>query len=113
MSHALTWRAALNQSILELIARVIRWCEPPQGAKGDGPRHPLAETVRVLATLQRFLREGTQGRFIYVVSEPIPPRSQAFILSSEIEDDQLLPPASEETREMAHAGTNHRHGRRL
>jgi len=39
----------LNESILELIARVIEWCEPP---RADGPGHPPAETVRVLATLR-------------------------------------------------------------
>jgi hypothetical protein len=49
--------AALNESILELVARVIEWCEPP---RDDGPGHPPTETVRVLATLRRFLREGTQ-----------------------------------------------------
>ena len=46
----------LNESILELIARVIEWCEP---TRDDGPGHPPTETVRVLATLRRFLREGT------------------------------------------------------
>jgi transposase len=52
-------RAALNESILELIARVIEWCEPTR----DGSRgHPPTETVRVLATLRRFLREGTPWR---------------------------------------------------
>jgi len=49
----------LNESILELIARVIEWCKPP---RADGPGHPPAETVRVLATLRRFLREGTPWR---------------------------------------------------
>jgi len=49
----------LNESILELVARVIEWCEP---VRADGPGHPPAETVRVLATLRRFLREGTPWR---------------------------------------------------
>ena len=49
----------MNESILELIARVIEWCEPTR----DGGRgHPPTETVRVLATLRRFLREGTPWR---------------------------------------------------
>ena len=45
--------------ILDLIATVVECCEercPP------GPGHPPAETVRVLATLRRFLREGTPWR---------------------------------------------------
>ena len=49
----------LNESILELIARMIEWCEP---TRDDGPGHPPTETVRVLATLRRFLREGTPWR---------------------------------------------------
>jgi len=56
---SVTRRAALNESILELIARVIEWCEP---TRDDGPGHPPTETVRVLATLRRFLREGTPWR---------------------------------------------------
>ena len=49
----------MNESILELIARVIERCEPTR----DGGRgHPPTETVRVLATLWRFLREGTPWR---------------------------------------------------
>jgi transposase len=45
--------------ILDLVATVVECCEercPP------GPGHPPAETVRVLATLRRFLREGTPWR---------------------------------------------------
>jgi len=49
----------LNESILELIARVVEWCEP---TRDDGPGHPPTETVRVLATLRRFLRESTPWR---------------------------------------------------
>ncbi len=41
---------------MELVARVIEWCEP---AREHGPGHPPTEMVRVLATLRRFLREGT------------------------------------------------------
>ena len=49
----------MNKSILELIARVIGCFEP---LPDFGPGHPPAETVRVLATLRRFLREGTPWR---------------------------------------------------
>ena len=45
--------------VLRLIATVIEVCEPP---RAHGPGHPPAETVRVLATLRRFLREGTPWR---------------------------------------------------
>ena len=49
----------MNGHILELVARVVEWCEPP----GNGGRgHPPAETARVLAALRRFLREGTPWR---------------------------------------------------
>src|SRR3954463_16127624 len=51
--------AMLDVRILDLIATVIERCEGP----GEpGPGHPPAETVRVLATLRRFLREGTPWR---------------------------------------------------
>ncbi len=59
MFCALTWKTALNEHILELVARVVEWCEPP---RNGGRGHPPAETVRVLATLRRFLREGTPWR---------------------------------------------------
>ncbi len=49
----------MNESILELIARVTEWDEP---TRDDGPGHPPTEPVRVLATLRRFLREGTPWR---------------------------------------------------
>src|SRR6187397_815070 len=49
----------LEVRILDPIATVIGRCEGP----GEpGPGHPPAETVRVLATLRRFLREGTPWR---------------------------------------------------
>ena len=49
----------MDVRILDLIATVIERCEGP----GEpGPGHPPAETVRVLATLRRFLREGTPWR---------------------------------------------------
>ncbi len=45
--------------LLRLIATVIEFCAPPQeGARGPPP----AETVRVLRTLRRFLREGPPWR---------------------------------------------------
>src|SRR3982751_1776679 len=51
--------AMLDVRILDLIAAVIERCEGP----GEpGPGHPPTETVRVLATLRRFLREGTPWR---------------------------------------------------
>jgi transposase len=49
----------LEVRILDPIATVIGRCEGP----GEpGPGHPPAETVRVLGTLRRFLREGTAWR---------------------------------------------------
>ena len=49
----------MERRILGLIATVIEHCEGP----GEpGPGHPPAETVRVLASLRRFLREGTPWR---------------------------------------------------
>ena len=49
----------MDVRLLDLIATVVERCEkqcPP------GPGHPPAETVRVLATLRRFLREATPWR---------------------------------------------------
>ena len=49
----------LDFKLLNLLAEVIACCEvPPEG----GPGHPRSATVRVLATLRRFLREGTPWR---------------------------------------------------
>ena len=45
--------------LLNLIATVIEACECP---RSSGRGHPPAATVRVLATLRRFLREGTPWR---------------------------------------------------
>ena len=56
----------MNEIILELIARVIEGCEP---ARGGGRGHPPTETVRVLATLWRFLREGTPWRSLRATDE--------------------------------------------
>ena len=44
---------------LALLATVIECCEEPPK---KGPGHPWTETMRVLATLWRFLREGTPWR---------------------------------------------------
>jgi transposase len=49
----------LDPRILDLIAAVIECC---QGLGEPRPGHPPAETVRVLATLRRFVREGTPWR---------------------------------------------------
>jgi transposase len=49
----------LRAEPLELIAEIIGWCEPPPP---KGPGHPRSATVRVLATLRQFLREGTPWR---------------------------------------------------
>jgi len=49
----------LDVRMLDLIATVIACCEGP---REPGPGHPPAATVRVLATLRRFLREGTPWR---------------------------------------------------
>src|SRR5437763_3602005 len=55
----------VDRRTLDLIATVIERCEVP----GEpGPGHAPAETVRVLATLRRFLREGTPGRSLRATS---------------------------------------------
>src|SRR5436853_3854627 len=45
--------------LLHLIATVIDACDQPPSR---GPGHPPSETIRVVATLRRFLREGTPWR---------------------------------------------------
>jgi transposase len=56
----------VDRRTLDLIATVIERCEVP----GEpGPGHPPAETVRVLATLRRFLREGTPWRSLRATPE--------------------------------------------
>lgn len=50
----------LDRRILDLVATVIECCEGPREPVGLG--HPPAETARVVATLRRFLREGTPWR---------------------------------------------------
>jgi transposase len=54
-----TGEKALDFRILDLIARIIGFCTPPH-ERGRG--HPPTETIRVLATLRQFLREGTPWR---------------------------------------------------
>jgi transposase len=49
----------LDFRFLDLIATVIDFCTP---AKERGCGHPRSATVRVLATLRQFLREGTPWR---------------------------------------------------
>jgi transposase len=50
----------MDHRILDLIATVMDACAGPPGQRGRG--HPRAETVRVLATLRRFLREAPPWR---------------------------------------------------
>src|SRR3712207_4244658 len=54
-----TRTAALDFRLLHLIATVIDACERPRD-RGRG--HPPTVTIRVVATLRRFLREGTPWR---------------------------------------------------
>src|SRR5215213_2909388 len=57
--------AEVDRRTLDLIATVIERCEGP---REPGPGHPPAETGRVLATLRRFLREGTPWRSLRATS---------------------------------------------
>jgi transposase len=59
MSGAQTGTAALDFRLLHLIATVIDACDRPPDR---GPGHPPTETIRVVAALRRFLREGTPWR---------------------------------------------------
>jgi hypothetical protein len=47
----------LDFKLLHLIATVIDACDHHR--PGSGPGHPPTETIRVVAMLRRFLREGT------------------------------------------------------
>jgi transposase len=49
----------LDFRLLHLIATVIDACDRP---RGRAPGHPATATIRVVATLRRFLREGTPWR---------------------------------------------------
>src|SRR3954452_476613 len=50
---------SLDFRLLNLIATVIEACEHPRSSRRG---HPPTATIRVLATLRRFLREGTPWR---------------------------------------------------
>src|SRR4051794_41266652 len=54
-----TGTAALDFRLLHLVATVIDACDRPADR---GPGHPPTETIRVVTTLRRFLREGTPWR---------------------------------------------------
>jgi hypothetical protein len=58
----------LNFRLLDLIAQLIVACEPPPNG---GPGHPRSATVRVLATLRRFLREGSPWRSLRATAEQV------------------------------------------
>ena len=49
----------MDGKTLDVIATVIECCEDPRGRKVG---HPRAETMRVLKSLRRFVREGTPWR---------------------------------------------------
>src|ERR671918_2147416 len=66
MSGAQTGTAALDFRLLHLFATVIDACDrPPE----RGPGHPPTETIRVVTTLRRFLREGTPWRSLTATEE--------------------------------------------
>jgi hypothetical protein len=53
----------LDFRLLHLIATVIDACDQRRvSGLGPGPGHPPTKTIRVVATLRRFLREGTPWR---------------------------------------------------
>ena len=56
----------LDSRLLGLVATVIDRCTPSH-SRGRG--HPPAETVRVAATLRRFLREGTPWRSLRATAD--------------------------------------------
>ena len=57
----------MDRRTLDLIATVMDACSGER-ASGRGRGHPPAETVRVLATLRRFRREGTPWRSLRATS---------------------------------------------
>jgi hypothetical protein len=58
----------LNFRLLDLIATVIDVCTPPH----DRDRgHPRSATVRVLATLRPFVREGTPWRSLKATADKV------------------------------------------
>jgi hypothetical protein len=50
---------ALDFRLFHLIATLVDACDRQPS---HGPGHPPSETIRVVATLRRFLREGTPWR---------------------------------------------------
>jgi transposase len=56
----------LDFRLLHLIATVIDACDRPPG---HGPGHPPSETIRVVATLRRFLREGPPWRGLIATAD--------------------------------------------
>ena len=52
--------------LLDMMAQVIEYSEPPLAG---GPGHPRSSTVRVLATLHQFLREGSPWRRLHASAE--------------------------------------------
>ncbi|MBY0332414.1 MAG: hypothetical protein K2X49_17305 [Acetobacteraceae bacterium] len=56
----------MDVRLLHLIATVIDACDRPPG---PGPGHPPTETIRVVATLRRFLRGGTPWRGLTATGE--------------------------------------------
>jgi transposase len=56
----------LDFRLLHLIATVIDACVGP---RGRGPGQPPADTIRVVATLRRFLREGTPWRSLVATED--------------------------------------------
>ena len=53
---------------MDLIATVIDFCTPPTE---QGRGHPRSATVRVLATLRQFLREGTPWRSLKATADKV------------------------------------------
>jgi transposase len=58
----------LDFRILNLIATIIEFCAP---SRDRGRGHPPAETVRVVATLRQFLREGTPWRSLRATASKV------------------------------------------
>jgi len=63
-----TWEKVLDVRLLDLIATVIDVCTPPTE---QGRGHPRSATVRVLATLRQFLREGTPWRSLKATADKL------------------------------------------
>src|SRR4051812_21104025 len=59
---------ALRVRLLNLIATVIDFCTPPTE---QGRAHPRSVTVRVLAILRQFLREGTPWRSLKATADKV------------------------------------------